>query len=63
VGTVVAQMAEAIIKAWSSAVAAQTLARSSRPVLHGHTDEQPAVVTIDLDRLDLERDGRSASAE
>jgi hypothetical protein len=61
VATVASQIAEAFTKAWSSAMAVQTLARDLRPVLHRHPDDQQTVVTIDLDRLNLEPDDESAS--
>ena len=39
----------------------KTVARELRSVFHGHSDDQPFVATVDLDKLDLEQDGESAS--
>ena len=59
--TVAGQIAEAVTKAWNSAVGVKTVARELRSVFHGHSDDQPFVATVDLDKLDLEQDGESAS--
>jgi hypothetical protein len=50
------QIAEAFTKARNSALAAQTLARDLRSVLHGQPDGEPIVATVDLSKLDLEQE-------
>jgi hypothetical protein len=56
VATVAGQIAEVITKAWNSAAAVPTRARTLKPVLHEQSDEQPIKATVDLDKLDLDQD-------
>ena len=56
--TVAGQIAEAVTKAWNSAVGVKTVVRDLR-LLHGHADDQPVVATVDLSKLDIKQDGES----